>query len=130
MQNILDTLGVKHDVGESLEKYVVSKINNKYGEDTAKVIGGLGVSSDFMGIDVVVNIKGKSLTAQVKTLINLKKKDNSYVVDISGIVREYKTDLLIFGNIGSKVYVFKNENVDASKSEFVIPKQNLIITLD
>ena len=130
MQNILDTLGVKHDVGESLEKYVVSKINNKYGEDAAKVIGGLGVSSDFMGIDVVVNIKGKSLTAQVKTLINLKKKDNSYVVGISGIVREYKTDLLIFGNVGSKVYLFKNENVDASKSEFVIPKENLIITLD
>jgi hypothetical protein len=42
------------------------------------------------------------------------------------MVKEYKTDLLIFANINGKIYVFKNENVDASGDHFKIPTQNLI----
>ena len=127
----MSVLGKTNEKGDKLELYVSKKINSELNNVTAKVIGGLGSSIDAIGgVDLILNIDGEDKTAQVKPIYSIEETDGNYKIKINGIVKPYKTDLLIFGNLNSKIYIFKNQNVDSSGDHFKIPVSNLIYEVD
>ena len=131
LTNIMSVLGKTDNKGNELEIYVSEKINSSLGKGTSKIIGGLGKENDAVGgVDVVVNINGKENTAQVKPIYSITQSNGEYLIKIKGFVKSYKTDLLIFAYPNGKIYVFKNENVDASGDHFKIPTENLINEID
>ena len=131
LTNIMSVLGKTNEKGDKLELYVSKKINSELNNVTAKVIGGLGSSIDAIGgVDLILNIDGEDKTAQVKPIYSIEETDGNYKIKINGIVKPYKTDLLIFGNLNSKIYIFKNQNVDSSGDHFKIPVSNLIYEVD
>jgi hypothetical protein len=69
-------------------------------------------------------------TAQIKPIEDLKFKDGFFIFKIKGRVAKYYTDLLVFGNPGKKIYIFKNENVDSTLDFYKIPQENLLLQVD
>ena len=129
LTNIMSLLNKTHAKGGKLELYVSEKLKKYY--DDCKIIGGLGSEEDAVGgVDVVVTINGADKTAQVKPIYSVTQSGGEYYVKIQGMVKHYKTDLLIFANMNGKIYVFENKNVDASGDHFKIPTQNLINEID
>jgi hypothetical protein len=131
LSNIMSVLGGTNKKGDKLETYVAKKINDNINNVTAKIIGGLGSSIDAIGgVDLILDIDGSENTAQVKPIYSIQEIAGNYEIKIKGIVKPYKTDLLIFGNLNSKIYIFKNQNVDSSGDHFKIPSSNLIYEID
>lgn len=133
-KTIMSTLSEKHKTGEDLENFVVKKLQEKFGEQNVKNTALLGSSLDFAGIDCIVKIDGKSLTGQIKPYKRLDKTiiDNTeyYVVLETGLVKNYKTDLLIFGNMNNSIYVFDNKKNKIVDGNFSFPIQNLLFKID
>ena len=123
-------LNKTHKKGGELESYVAKKINDEFDNNTAKLVGELGGREDVRGVDLTVNFDNKIQTAQVKPLLNMEVIEGMYNVKIKGFIKSYSTDLIIVSNVGQPVYIFKNQNVDASSSVFKIPTENLIYTLN
>lgn len=130
LDKIMNLLNRTHKKGGELEIYVANKINKEFGDKTATLVGSLGSKEDFAGTDLTVNFDNKIQSAQVKPIQNMEIIEGFYHIKINGFVKKYKTDLLIFSNIGKEVYVFENQNVDATSSFFKIPTDNLIYTVN
>jgi hypothetical protein len=130
LDKIMKLLNRTHKKGGDLETYVANKINKEFGDKTATLVGSLGSKEDFAGTDLTVNFDDKIQNAQVKPILSMEVIEGFYHIKIKGFVKKFNTDLLIFSNLNEPVYIFKNENVDATSSLFKIPTDNLIYTVN
>jgi len=130
LTNIMSVLGKTHASGGKLESEIADRLKKEFGEGNVKAEGRLGSKEDMSGIDIFLTINGETLSGQIKPIYSIDKSEDEYVIKIKGFVKKYYTDLLIFGNPKSKIYIFKNENVDSSGDSFKIPTKNLINSFD
>lgn len=130
LDNIWNLLGKTHQKGEKLENEIIQRLNYKLGKGTAKTEAGLGISKDMGGLDAIIKLNGVEYTSQIKPLDYIDVIDDLFVIKIDGRVTSYNTDLLVFGNLGKTIYIFKNENVDSSSDFYKIPQENLILKMD
>ena len=131
LEKIMGVLTKTNKKGQDFENEVVSRLKKEFGDDNVKSVGSLGSKEDMVsGIDLEVTIDGSPKTAQLKPIYDITTSEGKYIVKIKGFVKPYKTDLLIFGNPGSRIYIFKNKDVDSSSDFFKIPTENLIYQLN
>ena len=129
-QTIMFVLGQTHAWGQKREDNTVLILKKQFGEKNVKPIGKLGSTEDMVGgIDTVIDVDGKRLTAQIKPFTHLLTEDNLTHVMGAGNVKKYKTDLLIFSKNHKEILVFENKNTEIVNGNFVFNKENLIYTL-
>jgi hypothetical protein len=78
------------------------------------------------GVDAVINIDGKRLTAQIKPFSYIKEISPTEVMVFGASApKKYKTDFIVFNNT-SKTVVFKNDNTKILDGNYVFPKESEI----
>lgn len=100
-------------------------------ETTVTMVSEAGGSSDFAGIDMIINsnyktFPKKSSTAQVKPFQKLSKGKKYWYVATDSLKRDYKTDLLIFGRQEGQeyhlaIFVNKPETFHFEPERTIIP---------
>jgi hypothetical protein len=76
-------------------------------------------------------LEGKNLTAQIKPYKTIVVSDNFIAIQGSSSTQEYKkVDTIIFVNVKSlSVKIFKTNNIKIEKGNFLIPKENEIMSI-
>ena len=129
-KNLMETLGITHNIGGETEDFVVSILKKKFGEDNVEQIGELGNREDMInGVDCRVTIDGNEKDAQIKPFGNIKKDNGNIILINSGQVKHYPTELIIFANKTKGVLIFKNNNTKIVGGQYVIPQEDLIYEL-
>jgi hypothetical protein len=78
------------------------------------------------GVDAIININGKRLTAQIKPFSGIKEiSPTEIMVFGSSATKKYKTDFLVFNNT-NKTVVFKNDKTKILDGNYVFPKESEI----
>jgi hypothetical protein len=79
---------------------------------------------------LIVDIDGKSLTAQIKPYNDILISNSNMVIKSSGNVKEYSTDWLIFFNPKTnKILIFKN-NGKIVDGDYVLPQSSLLYEIE
>ena len=125
--NIIKVLKKLWDRGQKSENDVQKKLEN-YFEGNAKIekTGGHGHKKDaFKGVDMIINLDGKSYTAQVKPYSVATIVDDTVVLSDTGNVKSYKVDWLIFFQPKTnKILIFDNHPIKA-ENEYVFKLSSL-----
>ena len=78
------------------------------------------------GVDAIINLDGKRLTAQIKPFSSVKEITPTEVMVFGASApKMYKTDYMVFNNT-SKTIVFKNDNTKILDGNYVFPKESEI----
>jgi len=83
------------------------------------------------GIDATVNYDDQVLNAQIKPYQNILITDSHISIQGSSSTKEYNNlDIMIFVNVKSKtVKIFKTKGIRIDKGNFVIPRENEIMSI-
>lgn len=130
--NIIKVLLTLWNRGQKSENSVSKKIESFFGDNVkVKNIGGHGSRMDAQkGIDLIVDIDGKSSTAQIKPYNDILISNSNMVIKSSGNVKEYSTDWLIFFNPKTnKILIFKN-NGKIVDGDYVLPQSSLLYEIE
>jgi superoxide dismutase, Fe-Mn family len=126
-QEILRKLKDTDARGEKREDVTIIDLKKIFKTDNVSKIGGLGSEEDMIsGVDAVIELDGKRLTAQIKPFSSIVDFDNdSVMIHGASAPKMYKTDFLVFNNTG-KTIVFKNTNTKIIDGNYVFPKSDRI----
>jgi Fe-Mn family superoxide dismutase len=113
--------------GEKREDVTIIDLRKIFNTDKVSKIGGLGSEEDMIsGVDAVIDLDGKRLTAQIKPFSGIKDFDeDSVMIFGASAPKMYKTDFMVFNN-SSKTIVFKNTNTKIIDGNYVFPKSERI----
>ena len=109
--------------GEKREDDTIVQLRKIFKTENVSKIGGLGSEEDMIsGVDAIIEIGGKRLTAQIKPFSSVVELSPEEVMVLGASApKMYKTDFLVFNN-PSKTIVFKNNNTKIIDGNFVFPK--------
>jgi Fe-Mn family superoxide dismutase len=119
-------------LGKRNEDAAMKIINQHLGDGACVIQAGAGSSSDMLsGIDATVDYEGQSLKAQIKPYQNILITDTHISIQGSSSTKEYNNlDIMIFVNVKSKtVKIFKTKGIRIDKGNFVIPRENEIMSI-
>jgi len=119
-------------LGKRNEDAACKIINQNLGDGSCKIESGAGHSNDMLsGIDATLKLEGNNLTAQIKPYKTIVVSDNFVAIQGSSSTQEYKkVDTIIFVNVKSlSVKIFKTNNIKIEKGNFLIPKENEIMSI-
>jgi Fe-Mn family superoxide dismutase len=127
LQEIMKKLKETDARGEKREDETIIQLRKIFNTDDVNKIGGLGSEEDMIsGVDAVINIDGKRLTAQIKPFSYIKEISPTEVMVFGASApKKYKTDFIVFNNT-SKTVVFKNDNTKILDGNYVFPKESEI----
>jgi len=85
----------------------------------------------FFSVLATLKLEGNNLTAQIKPYKTIVVSDNFVAIQGSSSTQEYKkVDTIIFVNVKSlSVKIFKTNNIKIEKGNFLIPKENEIMSI-
>jgi hypothetical protein len=126
-QEIMKKLKETDERGEKREDETIIQLKKIFNTDDVHKIGGLGSEEDMIsGVDAIININGKRLTAQIKPFSGIKEiSPTEIMVFGSSATKKYKTDFLVFNNT-NKTVVFKNDKTKILDGNYVFPKESEI----
>lgn len=126
--NIIKVLMVLWERGQKSEKIVIEKLQKYFG-DNVKITqtGGHGKKIDAIkGIDVMIEFKDNTVSAQIKPYDSIQMKDDKYKVIGTAAVGHYNTDWYIFVNTQTKkIYIFKNDPI-SENGEYVFDTSSML----
>jgi hypothetical protein len=122
-QEIVKKLKDTDERGEKREDRTIEDLKKIFKTENVSKIGGLGSEEDMIsGVDAIIEIDGKRLTAQIKPFTNIVEfSPDSVMVYGASAPKMYKTDFLVF-NSTNKTIVFKNDNTKIIDGNYVFPK--------
>ena len=130
--NIIRVLKKLWDRGQKSEDDVLKKVED-YFEGNAKLIkiGGHGQKNDAIkGIDLKIEMDGKTYTAQVKPYSNTSIEEDKVKVYDTGNVKPYNVDWLIFIQTKTnKILIFKNNPI-SDKNVYVFNISSLLYEIE
>lgn len=83
------------------------------------------IKEDINGIDGIFWINKKRYTIQVKPLVSIIDKGDTYDVKCEGALKNLTTDYLITIN-NKEVWIFRSKGITAHAEHYIIPKTNLV----
>jgi len=130
--NIIRVLKKLWDRGQKSEDDVLKKVED-YFEGNAKLIkiGGHGQKNDAIkGIDLKIEIDGKTYTAKVKPYSNTLIEEDKVISSETGNVKPYNVDWLIFIQTKTnKILIFKNNPI-SDKNVYVFNISSLLYEIE
>ena len=129
-KGLMKILELKHQQGETTEKYVIPKLAIYFGKKNVIDTTKLGGVEDVYGTDCTIEINSEKYTAQIKPYKSVEKITidgvEMYKVLKTGYVKNYTTDFLIFGEVGKKILIFKNKKTKIIDGIYHIPVDELL----
>jgi Fe-Mn family superoxide dismutase len=112
--------------GEQNEKVALQILTENYGEGSAKLESGLGLTKDMIGgIDCILNTEDGEKTVQIKPFRALKEEDSEIHVLGASSVKDHSVDLYMFVDKDNGVLqIFKNEGVKFAHRTFIFPNSS------
>lgn len=125
-QNLLRVLIERNAAGSKREDITASILRRYLGKEfKVEMIGGLGNKKDAIsGVDLEITKDGVTKTAQVKPFRNKITTENGILLEGTGSVKIYKTDLMVFQK-GKNVLVF-NKTPIILDGNFLFPLDSLL----
>ena len=135
--DIMGVINITRGKGSRLENYLVMSLNDSGITNDAEIAGGSGKPSDFQGTDVTFTLNDQKQETQVKSLIDIFKSDDGYLIKSIMLNRIYPQDILILSKEIEQdkiyeFYIFNNPKKNIKKTgpnEHMIDKSYLLYVL-
>lgn len=129
-QRMIKMVSETHILGEKREDIVINKLKWAFGKNNVTKIGCLGNQDDmFKGVDVIVERDEKKYTGQIKPFGKTQKSGDNLIMHLTGNVKPYNVDWMIFENRKDGILIFDNKDIRISGGKYIIPSKNLVIKL-
>jgi len=111
--------------GDKTENLAVKELQKVFGVSNVKKVGELGSVIDAIGgVDAIIRTDNGDKTVQIKPFRDYTVEDGKITMVGTGVIKQYKTDMLVFHNKGRGIMVFDNNNTQIENGEYVFDEES------
>ena len=111
--------------GDKTENLAVKELQKVFGVSNVKKVGELGSVIDAIGgVDAIIRTDNGDKTVQIKPFRDYTIEDGKITMVGTGVIKQYKTDMLVFHNKSRGIMVFDNNNTQIENGEYVFDEES------